>query len=384
MFLPFSVPIPLSLYVHIPWCVRKCPYCDFNSHTVPTTLPEQIYVDALLADLDQDLPWVQGRTVESIFIGGGTPSLFSVAAIEHLLAGLSVRLALASDLEITLEANPGTVDQQRFCGFRTAGVNRLSIGVQSFQSTLLRRLGRIHGPQEAVHAAEAAFKAGFDNINLDLMYGLPGQSLEQALADVAQAIALKPSHISHYQLTLEPNTHFHKYPPPLPDDDRVWAMQQYCQELLATAGYVQYEISAYALTDRRCRHNLNYWEFGDYLGIGTGAHGKFTDTEGDRIIRSWKLKHPRDYLEQESGRIRVCKELAVEDIGLEFMMNVLRLVQGCPSHLFQDRTGLDLQRLVPILNDARNRGLLNRDQAIIRPTELGIRFLNDLLVLFMP
>ena len=339
----FAVPIPLSLYVHIPWCVRKCPYCDFNSHALSGSLPERAYVDALLADLEQDLPWVQGREIQSIFIGGGTPSLFSVTAITELLAGLRERLMLAEDLEITLEANPGTVEQQRFCGYRAIGINRLSLGVQSFNPEQLRRLGRIHGRDEALGAFESALAAGFDNINLDLMYGLPAQSLEQALADVSEAIALGPAHISHYQLTLEPNTLFHKYPPALPDHDATWAMQLRCQQRLTAAGYRQYEVSAYARAGRRCRHNLNYWEFGDYLGIGAGAHGKLTDPARGLITRSWKRKNPKDYLQPE--RIGGHTHIAEEDLGLEFMMNALRLVEGFPSRLFRERTGLSLERL---------------------------------------
>ena len=380
--LSFSAPIPLTLYVHIPWCVRKCPYCDFNSHAANRPLPEQAYVEALLKDLEQDLPRVQGRVLQSIFIGGGTPSLFSVAAIAGLLAGLQERLVLAPDAEITLEANPGTVEQHRFCGYRELGINRLSIGVQSFNPEHLRRLGRIHDRDEAIHAVEAAFAAGFDNVNLDLMYALPGQALEQALADVNQAIALEPTHISLYQLTLEPNTLFHKHPPVLPDDEQTWTMQLRCQERLALAGYSQYEVSAYARAGRRCRHNLNYWEFGDYLGIGAGAHGKLTDTANGCITRLWKHKNPRDYLRQDS--IGDCVDVAVEDLGLEFMMNALRLLEGFPSRLFQERTGLVLQRLTPCLHKAQTQGLLHWKDATLRPTELGTRFLNDLVALFMP
>jgi putative oxygen-independent coproporphyrinogen III oxidase len=382
----FTTIIPLTLYVHLPWCVRKCPYCDFNSYALRTVLPEKPYVDALLAELDQNLPSVGERPVESIFIGGGTPSLFSAEAIERLLTGLRIRLNLAPDLEITLEANPGTVEQKKFREFREAGINRLSIGVQSFNAEHLQRLGRIHGRQEAFRAAEVAHEAGFDNFNLDLMFGLPGQSLEQALADIANAIALEPTHISHYQLTLEPETGFYKQPPPdLPDEDLLWEMQQRCQQRLAENGYTHYEVSAYARPGRCCRHNLNYWEFGDYLGIGAGAHSKLTDPDG-QVHRCWKLKNPREYLTHAGSPTVVggSNLISPAELGLEFMMNALRLVEGFPADLFSERTGLPLESLRPMLNKARERNLLDRDEHTIRPTELGRRFLNDLLELFMP
>ena len=385
--LNFAKPIPLTLYVHIPWCVRKCPYCDFNSHEIRTALPEGAYVDALLADLDQDLPQVRGRRIDSIFIGGGTPSLFAAATIDHLLTGLSARLPLHPDLEITLEANPGTVERQKFSEFRAIGINRLSIGVQSFNAEHLQRLGRIHGREEAISAVEAAHQAGFTNINLDLMFGLPGQSLDQALADVNTAIALDPTHVSHYQLTLEPNTRFHKYPPSaLPDDDELWTMQKHCQERLAKGGYTQYEVSAYARPQRRCRHNLNYWEFGDYLGIGAGAHSKLTDFQKGEINRFWKLKSPRAYLRHAGSAQAIggARTIPLEDLSLEFMLNTLRLVEGVPASLFSERTGLPLDRLEPTLGNARKRGLLSPNKQFIQPTELGQRFLNDLLELFMP
>ncbi len=381
----FSNPIPLTLYVHIPWCVRKCPYCDFNSHEARGDLPERAYVDALLADLEQDLPRVWGRRIDSIFIGGGTPSLFSANALERLLSGLRARLHLRPDLEITLEANPGTVEQGKFQELLAVGINRLSIGVQSFNPDHLQRLGRIHGRREALRAAEAAHAAGFDNFNLDLMFGLPEQTIAQALADLTDAIALEPAHLSHYQLTLEPNTLFHKHPPLLPDDDQLWEMQERCQERLAASDYAQYEVSAYARPGRRCRHNLNYWEFGDYLGIGAGAHGKLTDPAKGAISRLWKLKNPRDYLEwagtpQGIGGDTV---IAEADLRLEFMLNALRLPAGVSVHRFSERTGLSLARLEPALALARKRGLLADDAAAIRPTAWGQRFLNDLLELFM-
>ncbi|MDQ2695885.1 MAG: radical SAM family heme chaperone HemW [Pseudomonadota bacterium] len=377
--------IPLTLYVHIPWCVRKCPYCDFNSHSQRGELPERAYVDALLADLDQDLPVAGGRIINSIFIGGGTPSLFSAEAIGRLLAGVAGRLALAPDLEVTLEANPGTVERERFAGFRAAGVNRLSIGVQSFHDRHLHRLGRIHGAAEAIRAAAAARAAGFDNFNLDLMYGLAEQSVDQALADVDAAIGLEPSHISHYQLTLEPGTPFYKQPPPLPDDDLVWEMQVRCQERLAAAGYTQYEISAYARPGRRSRHNLNYWQFGDYLGIGAGAHGKLSEPQHGRIRRRWKVRSPRDYLRHAGTPQGIGGDtmVAEADLGLEFMLNALRLVDGVPAAWLAGRTGLPLARLEPALSHARRRGLLADDPELLRSTGLGRRFLNDLLELFL-
>ncbi|MDX1654624.1 MAG: radical SAM family heme chaperone HemW, partial [Candidatus Competibacteraceae bacterium] len=361
--LEFTVPIPLSLYIHIPWCVRKCPYCDFNSHALRDTLPEADYVAALLADLEQDLPRVWGRPVESVFIGGGTPSLFSPWAIDRLLSGLRARLNLRPDLEITLEANPGTVEQDRFIGYRQAGINRLSIGVQSFNPVHLQGLGRIHGPMDAIQAAEAARRAGFDDFNLDLMYGLPGQSVEQALADLDQALALEPTHLSHYQLTLEPNTLFYRYPPPLPQEEQLWAIQEACQERLASSGYRQYEISAYARSERRCRHNLNYWTFGDYLGIGAGAHGKLSDPATGEVLRMWKVKHPRDYLAR-AGRpegIGGLDPVEENELGLEFMLNALRLVAGVPAALFSQRCALPLTALEPALSRAREQGLLVED-----------------------
>ena len=382
----FTAPIPLALYVHIPWCVRKCPYCDFNSHKAPAKLPERAYIAALLADLEQDLPRVWGRRLESVFIGGGTPSLFSAESIERLLAGLRARLPLRPDMEVTLEANPGTVEQSKFREFREAGVNRLSIGVQSFRDEHLQRLGRIHDKHEAIRAAEIAHSAGFANFNLDLMYGLPKQTPEQALADVEQAIALDPTHISYYQLTLEPGTVFFKQPPRLPDDEHIWTMQLHGQDRLAESGYCQYEISAYARDGRRCRHNLNYWEFGDYLGIGAGAHAKLSDYADDHVSRQWKQKNPRDYLGSAGKANCIAGRVALSeaDLGFEFMLNALRLRDGFPSGLFTERTGLPLEFLENALTIAEERGLLFRDETQVRATERGRRFLNDLLELFLP
>jgi putative oxygen-independent coproporphyrinogen III oxidase len=382
----FTAPVPLALYVHIPWCARKCPYCDFNSHETRGSVPERAYVDALLADLEQDLPRVWGRRLESVFIGGGTPSLFSAEALERLLSGLRARLPLRPGTEITLEANPGTVERGRFAEFREAGINRLSIGVQSFDDEQLRRLGRIHDRRDAFAAAEAAHGAGLDNFNLDLMFGLPGQTVAQGLADIANAIALQPAHFSYYQLTIEPNTLFHQSPPTLPDDEMIDAIQQRAQVELARQGYERYEVSAFARENRRCRHNLNYWEFGDYLGIGAGAHGKLTDPASGQIHRLWKLKHPRDYLEGAGSPTGIGGDEPIHeaDLPVEFLMNVLRLVEGVPVELFAERTGLPPQVLEPGLSRARARGLLEKDPGRLGATEFGLRFLNDLLQAFMP
>ena len=381
----FTMLPPFSLYIHIPWCVRKCPYCDFNSHEVRNGLPEREYIDALLTDLDQELPGVWGRVVNTIFIGGGTPSLFSAEAIDRLLAGIRARLTCKPDMEITLEANPGTVEQGRFHEFRAAGVNRLSIGVQSFDDQMLDRIGRIHGRREALRAAELAHGAGFSSFNLDLMFGLPGQTPAQALADLATAMDLEPAHLSWYQLTLEPNTYFHSHPPELPDDDILWDMQQQGQARLAARGYTQYEVSAYARAGMQCRHNLNYWRYGDYLGIGAGAHQKLTDAAAQRIRRSWKLKSPRDYLAQVHSEARIggVSEPDPKDVIFEFLLNALRLNEGFETALFEQTTGLALELLHPALERAQRRGLLEWDMPW-RCTEQGRRFLNDLLAEALP
>jgi len=375
---------PLSLYIHLPWCVRKCPYCDFNSHEARGAIPEQAYVDALLRDLDNELPRVAGRSVHSVFFGGGTPSLFSPPAIDRLLNEVRARLTLAADAEITLEANPGTVDLERFRGFRQAGVNRLSIGVQSFEPQKLHALGRIHDRDQALRAADAARAAGFDNFNLDLMYGLPDQTPEQALLDIRTAIAAGPTHLSVYQLTLEPNTLFHAHPPKLPEDDAIWVMQEEIDAELATAGFRQYEISAWARTGFECRHNLNYWHFGDYLGIGAGAHGKLT--RADDIVRRWKVKQPNEYL-HHAGTARAHggeQRVGPSDAAFEFMLNALRLTGGFPTALFAQHTGLALSDVQAPLEAARTRGLLDVGVEWITPTERGRRFLNDLQMLFLP
>lgn len=374
---------PLSLYVHLPWCMRKCPYCDFNSYRAPETIDERAYIDALLRDLDQDMPRVWGRRIQSIFLGGGTPSLFSPDSIDALLSGVRARLPFDADTEITLEANPGSADVARFTGFREAGVNRLSIGIQSFDPEKLRLLGRIHDRAEALLALEAARRARFNNVNLDLMFGLPQQTLEQALSDVQLAIDLAPEHVSLYQLTIEPNTVFAAHPPALPDEDSIWQMQQRLQDLLAQAGYRQYEVSAYAQPGKQCRHNLNYWQFGDYLGIGAGAHAKISDTQS--ITRLAKLKQPNAYVASAGTPASLSTQgLSQHDVIIEFMMNALRLSDGFPTHLFQERTGLPLATVMPVLKSAASKGLLSAEGQTIRATETGKRFLNDVLCLFLP
>ena len=376
---------PLSLYLHFPWCVRKCPYCDFNSHEAKDGLPEADYIDALLRDLEQDLPRVWGRPVVSVFMGGGTPSLFSAEALDRLLSGLRARLPLAANAEITLEANPGSAEQARFREYRAAGINRLSIGVQSFNDDCLQRLGRIHGRREAIAAAEMAHAAGFDNFNLDLMFALPGQGPAQAAEDVATAIALEPAHISYYQLTLEPNTLFHARPPTLPDDDTAWRIQRAGQAQLAAADFAQYEISAYARAGRQCRHNLNYWRFGDYLGLGAGAHAKLSDGARQAIVRLAKQRGPRAYLDSAGSPAAVQEErkVARDEVGLEFMMNALRLIDGVEPALFAAHTGQPLSLVEDALRAAEQAGLLERTAERIRPSARGRVYLNDLLGLFV-
>lgn len=373
---------PLALYIHIPWCVRKCPYCDFNSHTASPVLPEQAYVDALLADLDQDLHAVYGRDLTSIFFGGGTPSLFSAEALGRLLKGVEQRIPFAADIEITLEANPGTFEQEKFVAYRKLGINRLSIGIQSFQQEKLEALGRIHNGDEAVRAAGMARQAGFDNFNLDLMHGLPDQSLDDALSDLRQAIALKPTHISWYQLTLEPNTVFWNEPPVLPEDDTLWDIQEAGQALLAEHGYAQYEVSAYAQAGRPARHNLNYWSFGDFIGIGAGAHGKLSHPDG-RIVRTWKTRLPKDYLNPAKSFQAGEKSLSNDEMPFEFLMNALRLTAGVESRLYPERTGLSLETLAEGRREAEQSGLLQVEPSRLAATERGQLFLNDLLQQFL-
>ena len=378
---PFVLP-PLALYVHIPWCVRKCPYCDFNSHAAGPTLPEEEYVDALLADLDADLQHVHGRPLTSIFFGGGTPSLFSDRALGRLLEGVERRIAFAPDIEITLEANPGTFEQAKFKGYRSLGINRLSIGVQSFQEAKLKALGRIHNGDEAIRAADMARAAGFDNFNLDLMHGLPEQSIEDALFDLRTAISQGPTHLSWYQLTMEPNTVFWSQPPELPEDDLLWDIQEAGQALLAAEGYAQYEVSAYAQPGKQARHNLNYWTFGDFLGIGAGAHAKLS-TRAGRIQRTWKTRLPKDYLDPAKAFQAGERLLAADELPFEFLMNVLRLTEGAPAELFSQRTGLPLQQLEQARREAERQGLLQADPARLAATTKGQLFLNDLLQQFL-
>jgi putative oxygen-independent coproporphyrinogen III oxidase len=386
--MPLLAP-PLALYVHMPWCVKKCPYCDFNSHGLRGEPPYRDYIDALLADLDADRTdfgaMLQNRPIVSVFFGGGTPSLFAPDLVARFLDGARERLPFVDDCEITLETNPGTVEHGRFDGYLAAGVNRLSFGIQSFEDDKLKRLGRIHSAAEAEAAVKSAQDAGYRNINLDLMYALPQQSLEGALADVARAVALQPTHISHYQLTLEPNTAFAANPPPLPDDDDAWAMQEACETRLGAAGYGQYEISAYAQADLRCRHNLNYWQFGDYLGIGAGAHGKLTDVSGQQVIRRWKTRLPKAYLDALAGPARIGASQAVEvgELPFEYMLNALRLMDGVPLDDFSTRTGLPLSRIGDALADAQRRGWLVDDATHLRTTPLGQRFLNDVIAHFL-
>ncbi|MGH8111761.1 MAG: radical SAM family heme chaperone HemW [Rhodanobacteraceae bacterium] len=395
-------PLPLSLYIHIPWCVRKCPYCDFNSHGLgKAAMPERDYVAALRADLAGDLAdfadALAGREVTSVFFGGGTPSLFAPASITAILDGASARIPFAADCEITLETNPGTVEHGRFDGYLAAGVNRISFGVQSFDDDALQALGRIHSAAEAEAAVKLAQDAGFANINLDLMYALPNQTVAGAIGDVERALAHGPTHLSHYQLTLEPGTPFAKRPPPLPADDAAWDMQEACQARLAAAGYAQYEVSAYAQPGRRCRHNLNYWQFGDYLGIGAGAHAKITgpgtvDSElggaapARWVRRRWKVRSPRAYLQNAGTPRRIGGDdaIAPDQLPFEFMLNALRLNDGVAADSFAERTGLPLSAVAGRLGEARARGWLTRDGSRLQATALGQRFLNDVIEAFLP
>jgi oxygen-independent coproporphyrinogen-3 oxidase len=380
------IPPPLSLYIHVPWCVRKCPYCDFNSHQQKGNLPVAQYVAALSADLEQDLPLAWGRTVHSVFLGGGTPSLFPPEAIAEILSACAARLRFAPNAEITMECNPGTAEHGRFEGYLAAGVNRVSFGVQSFDDGCLQRLGRIHDSAEAETAVKMAQDAGVANINLDLMYALPGQSLAMALHDVERAIALRPQHLSHYQLTLEPNTVFAAQPPAgIPVEDEAWDMQERCIEAMAAAGFAQYEVSAYAQPGRQCAHNLNYWRYGDYLGIGAGAHGKLTLGAAAEIRRRWKLKNPRGYLAAAGrpGSIGGDEPVAPAQRPFDYMLNALRLVEGFGLADFEARTGLSRAVIAAKLGLARDRGWLEVDDARVVPTELGRRFTNDVISLFL-
>lgn len=372
---------PLSLYIHVPWCVRKCPYCDFNSHARSGELPEQAYLAALLEDLDGDLAFAAGREIQTVFIGGGTPSLLSADFYQTLLQSIAQRLPMATDAEITLEANPGTLEAGRFEGFRTAGINRLSIGAQSFDDSHLHRLGRIHDSHAIFNAVQAAQVAGFERLNIDLMYGLPEQTLASALMDLQQAISLGVDHLSWYQLTLEPNTEFYSLPPALPDDDRIGEIADAGQALLESAGFQGYEISAWARPGQAARHNLNYWEFGDYLALGAGAHGKITQPETGQVLRYWKTRQPEAYLGRIGSRTAGHQVISVEDMPLEFMMNALRLTQGVAESSYSERTGLPLVGLEKILNTLREEDWLEPGR--LAPTAKGRRYLNALLEHFV-
>jgi len=381
------VPPPLALYVHLPWCVRKCPYCDFNSHAAKGALPFDAYVDALIRDLDQDLPLVWGRVVNSVFFGGGTPSLFPPEAIDRFLQAASARLRFAPNLEVTLETNPGTAEHGRFDRYRAAGVNRISFGIQSFDDAALQRLGRIHDSAEAERAVKLAQDAGYDNFNIDLMYALPQQTLAEAERDLERAFALAPTHISHYQLTLEPNTVFFARPPQgIPDEDGAWDIQEHCQALLAAAGYGQYEVSAYARDGWQCAHNLNYWRFGDYLGIGAGAHGKISSGAGQHVLRRWKHKHPQTFMDSAGTPAAIGGDDIIDAARLpfEYMLNLLRLHEGFGLRDFESRTGLERGVLQPALAAAVERGWLLVEGGRVTPTELGRRFTNDVVELFLP
>ncbi|WP_315919972.1 radical SAM family heme chaperone HemW [Vibrio fluvialis] len=383
-------PPALSLYVHIPWCVQKCPYCDFNSHALKADIPEEEYIDALLEDLDTDIERYQlagdPRLLHSIFIGGGTPSLISTDGIGRLLRGIEARIAFKPDIEITMEANPGTIEAERFAGYRHVGVTRISIGVQSFEPEKLTRLGRIHGRDEAVNAAKLAHQIGLNSFNLDLMHGLPDQTLDQALSDLDRAIELAPPHLSWYQLTIEPNTMFYFKPPTLPDDDALWDIFDLGHQKLTEAGYVQYEISGYSKPGYQCQHNLNYWRFGDYLGIGCGSHGKLSFADG-RIVRTTKVKHPRGYLAayQNLAKPYLDSEQLVEDVDrpFEFFMNRFRLIEPCPKADFSATTGLPISVIQPTLDWAIEQGYLSENDTHWQITEKGKLFLNDLLAAFM-
>lgn len=375
-------PPPLALYIHIPWCVRKCPYCDFNSHESKQEIPEGKYIDALIADLEQATPLVWGRKIKSIFFGGGTPSLFSAESIDRILSQVRALTPLEYDAEITLEANPGTVDIAHFKGYREAGINRISLGIQSFNDVYLGKLGRIHDQHQALQAAQFALE-NFDAVNLDLMYALPGQSLEDALQDAKAACALKPAHLSFYHLTIEPNTAFDRNPPQVPNDDASCEMQERIEEILAANGYENYETSAFAQVGKQCKHNLNYWTFGDYLGIGAGAHSKLSFH--DKIIRQSRHKHPKRYMENAEKGLAVDQEwqIAQKDLSFEFMMNAMRLTDGVPVDLFQQRTGMPLITLQRNIKQAQDKGLLQISSEKMQPTQLGKRFLNELLTIFL-
>lgn len=372
---------PLSLYIHVPWCVKKCPYCDFNSHEATSEIPEKAYLEALLKDFSLDVPYAQGRVLTSIFIGGGTPSLMSSDFYQQLLSNIRAQIPFHNDIEITLEANPGTTEAGRFEGYREAGINRLSLGIQSFDDQQLNTLGRIHSAAQATRAVQLAREAGFDNFNIDLMFGLPGQSASQAANDLKQAFALIPSHISWYQLTIEQNTAFYSSPPTLPDDERLWDIQKEGAALLSANGYEQYEVSAYAKNGQQARHNVNYWQFGDYIGVGAGAHSKISDSDSGRLLRYRKSRLPKDYLKPRP-LYRVGEELILEeDLPFEYLMNILRLKCGQKQEHFTIRTGLPLSALQPQLDECIDQGLMEKNR--LQLTDKGFLFLNDVLAKFV-
>lgn len=385
----FTTLPPLSLYIHFPWCVEKCPYCDFNSHELKSSTPPDDYIDCILLDLENELPNIWGRSITSIFMGGGTPSLFSADNIDRLMQGLRSRLNISPTIEITLEANPGTVDQSQFTGFREAGINRLSMGIQSFNDSMLEKLGRIHNSIQAINAIEAAHKADFNSFNIDLMFGLPNQNMEQMQQDLQTAIDFQPPHLSHYQLTIEPNTLFAAKPPSVPYDDELWEMTQQAHSLLASNQYVQYEVSAFSKSNTRtktqCQHNLNYWRFGDYLGIGAGAHQKISYANTQSIERCFKQKHPKKYMQDVKSNRHVLdkKTLSKDDIVFEFMLNALRLTNGFNAQRFTDNTGLNISNIQDTLNKAQEKKWLMQTGDIIKPTPLGNQYLNDLMALFL-
>lgn len=377
---------PLSLYIHLPWCVKKCPYCDFNSHEFTAdSFTEDDYIDALIRDIELELPRIWGRTINTVFIGGGTPSLFSVEALDKLMSAIRARLNIHPSIEITLEANPGTAEVEKFCGFKEVGINRLSLGVQSFNDEHLKKLGRIHDAEQALNAIALAKDAGFENLNIDLMFGLPGQTTEIALTDLEQAVMQNPTHISWYQLTIEPNTVFHAKPPRLPDDDVIWAMQEQGQAYLDEHGFTQYEISAYAKKQQGALHNINYWQFGDYLGIGAGAHGKITNVAEGKIERYARHKIPKRYIEFAGTDVAITETriLKRDELPLEFMMNALRLTDGIPTQLFSARTGLPLKQVEKELSLAEEHGLVDWQLNTLKPSAKGVRYLNELLELFV-
>ncbi|BBN58520.1 radical SAM family heme chaperone HemW [Hydrogenovibrio marinus] len=379
----FTQPLPLSLYVHYPWCIQKCPYCDFNSHTLGEN-QEQAYLAAMIRQLEQTLPSIWGRPIQSIFFGGGTPSLISEAGLDSFLSQLRALLGFSPEIEITLEANPGTVDFEKFAGFRQVGVNRLSMGIQSFDDEKLKTLGRIHSSDEAYRAVEAAKAAGFENFNLDLMFALPNQTLEEAIADVETAISLAPPHLSHYQLTLEPNTPFYKNPPVLPEEDLAWEMQLACQKILRNAGYHHYEVSAYAQPRHQCNHNLNYWQFGDYIGLGAGAHGKITDAPQGKIWRTQMPASPGGYIQMiAEGKMGKTTAVSDEDAVFEFMLNAMRLQDGVPLEYFSLRTGLPKQKISKQLEKLTEKQWVEPSEDTLKLTAEGQRFLNDVLQAFL-